>query len=413
MNRSILIIAYYFPPLAMGGVQRIAKLTKYLPQLGYNVHVLTVKPIKYPAYDNSLLEELPDSVRMYRSGSSDPARLARYLPLPLTGLKDISQKAKKAGMIWPDSKIGWKKYAIGKASEVINKHDIDLILSSSPPITAHIVAMEISEKFQIPWVADFRDIWESRGPEMMYKDELLIKKSYDLLNQIGLKASAVSAINNTIASQISSTAVSIPGGYDPDDFASLRAVGDDGKFNLCYLGTISGLHPIEPFLNAAHDLACKNSEFRAKYKFTFIGANDKNDIMRLAGKFEMTDRIEVIDYRPHRDALSKAASAGVLLLSAAENHEDILTGKIFDYLGLKAPILGAVPPEGEAAKMIERHKGGLFASPNDISGLAKAMEELFRRWQNGEKWEKSGLDTLTRLHTAKQFINVFERILDA
>ncbi|MFH1698968.1 MAG: glycosyltransferase [Candidatus Zixiibacteriota bacterium] len=413
MNNSILIIAYYFPPLAMGGVQRIAKLAKYLPQLGYQVHVITVKPIRYPAYDKSLFDEIPDEVKIHRSGSSDPARLTRYLPLPLTGLKSISRMAKKTGMIWPDSKIGWKKYAIKKAEEVIAKQKIDLILSSSPPITAHLVAREISEKFQIPWIADFRDIWESRGPEVIYKDKSLIKKSYDLLSQIGQTASAITAINKTIAAHISSTAVSIPGGYDPDDFVKLQATSDTKNFILCYLGTIHSLHPIEPFLQAAHLLASKKGQFGEKFKFVFIGANDRNEIMRLAEKYEMTEKIEVIDYLPHREALSKAASAGALLLSAAENHKDILTGKIFDYMGLESPILGAVPHDGEAALMITRHRGGLFASPNDIIGLAEAMEILFNRWQKSEKWEKTELDVMTRLHAAKQFAGVFEKVLDA
>lgn len=413
MNKSVLIIAYYFPPLAMGGVQRISKLAKYLPQLGYNVHVITVKPIKYPAYDESLLDELPDAVRIHRSGSFDPARLARFLPLPVNGLKGVSRKAKKSGMIWPDSKISWKKQAIKKAREIFANHKIDFILSSSPPITAHLVALEIAEKFRIPWIADFRDIWESRAPEMMYEDEALIKKSYELLSQIGRKASAVSAINMTIASQISSTAVAIPGGYDPDDFVSLPSDIPSDKFNLCYLGTIGKLHPIEPFLKAACGLTKTNSEFGEKFIFTIIGANDKNAILGLADKYEMTDRIKIIDYLPHREALSKAAEAGALLLSAAKDHKDILTGKIFDYMGLNAPILGAVPSNGEAAKMIERHEGGLVASPDDIRGLTKAMENLFTQWQNGEKREKSKLDILTRLHTAKQFVNVFERIIDA
>ena len=74
MNKSVLIIAYYFPPLGLGGVQRMSKLAKYLPQFGYNVRVLTVKPICYPAYDQTLLEELPSSVEIYRSGSRDPAQ---------------------------------------------------------------------------------------------------------------------------------------------------------------------------------------------------------------------------------------------------------------------------------------------------------------------------------------------------
>ena len=91
--KHALIIAYYFPPLGMGGVQRMAKLAKYLPSFGYDISVLTVKPIAYPAYDQSLLDELPAQVTIYRSGSTDPARIAKLLGIGPKGATVAKSKS--------------------------------------------------------------------------------------------------------------------------------------------------------------------------------------------------------------------------------------------------------------------------------------------------------------------------------
>jgi len=125
------MIAYYFPPLGMGGVQRMAKLAKYLPHYGYNVHVLTVRPIRYPAHDDTLLNELPEQVTIHRSGSSDPARISKFIPVPIRAGSRVKALAKeKSGRFWPDSKIGWKRPAFRLARKIAANLNPDIILSS-------------------------------------------------------------------------------------------------------------------------------------------------------------------------------------------------------------------------------------------------------------------------------------------
>jgi glycosyltransferase involved in cell wall biosynthesis len=410
MAKTVLIIAYYFPPMGMGGAQRMSKLARYLPGLGYNVKVLTVKPVRYPAYDKTLREELPEGVEIFCSGSTDPARIAKFIPFPIRVGPGLKSAAKNKERFWPDSKIGWKQCALKLGQKIIRENRIDMLLSSSPPITGHLIAMELKSRFNLPWVADFRDIWESRSPEQLYNDKNLIDKSNRLLEEIARKADAVTGVNDTIVTRLSSRGVTIAGGYDPDDFAALTIPKSRDRFILCYLGTIGSLHPIEPYFDAARTAANSNTSFASRIYFKIIGANDKKAVLKSAGKSNLQGRVELIGYRPHRAALQEAAAASVMLLSLPKDYPDVMPGKVFDCLALPAPILASVPAGGEAEKIIDEYRGGICIEPDNPDILAEKMLLLFQHHQDGIVWKKSDLSGLTRRETARRFADVFDRI---
>ncbi|MCP4567702.1 MAG: glycosyltransferase family 4 protein [FCB group bacterium] len=412
MARRVLVIAYYFPPLGMGGVQRMAKLAKYLPEFGYDVTVLTVKDIRYPAYDKSLLDDLPDSVEIIRSGSCDPARLARFLPFSFRPGKKLSLAAKNKGGLWPDSKIGWKKSALKTARRLIEAQPPDMIISSSPPITAHLVAMELKEQYGLPWVADFRDIWESRPPEDLYREQKLIDKSNDLLKNIADNADAVTTVNTTIATRLNSKARVIMGGYDVDDMGDIAADREDSKFVFCYLGTVGPLQPMEPFFEAVRQASAADLEFAARASFRIIGVNDPEWIMQAAARFGLDKQVELIGYLPHREALAQASSASVSILSVPAGYSEISTGKIFDLLALPMPILASVPTQGEAEKLICKYRAGLCVEPDSPPLLAEAMLKLFRDFREGRIWEKEDISGFTRREAASAFARLMDEVLN-
>ncbi|MEZ5360278.1 MAG: hypothetical protein R3F48_15790 [Candidatus Zixiibacteriota bacterium] len=409
MKRRVLIVAYYFPPLGLGGVQRMHKLAKYLPQCGYDVHVLTVKPVAYPAYDESLLDELPPEVVIHRSGSTDPTRLARLLHLPMSSSPTLKKIAKNKAGLWPDSKIGWRNKAIRKGKAIIDEYDIHVILSSSPPITGHLIAAELSRVSKVPWIADFRDIWESYPPEAIYDDENTIKKSYKLLNEIAHQASAITAVNEMIAKKISPSGVVIPGGFDEDDFTGIVSKPESDTFTFCYLGSVGTLHPIEPILAGFESARNEHTGFRDKARIRIIGRNNPGYIDTLLMQYDFSDRVDIVDYLPHREAVQKASECSAFLLSAPSEYKDILTGKVFDYLALRKPILATVPPDGEAAALIQRHDAGVAVSPDDTSAIADEMISIFEKKQ---PFSFRNLHEVTRQYTAERFARLFDTVLD-
>lgn len=409
MAGTVLAIIYYFPPLGMGGVQRMAKLIKYLPQNGYRVVVLTVKPIRYPACDQSLLMELPGEVRIFRSGSYDPARIAHLLHLNI-GSGPVASMARKRGLFWPDGKIGWKGPALTLARKIIDRDTIDVILSSSPPITGHLIAMALKQRYGLPWVADFRDIWDMRPPEKRYADSRTIAKSNALLERIGRSADAVTAVNPSVGKRISPQAQAIMGGFDPVDFEGLTGEPSPDTFTLTHMGTVSGMAPMTPFFAAAQMVAARNDTFAAKIRFDFIGECDVDFIKQQAAAYGLADRIRSTGYLSHAAALAEAARAGALLISVADGFPETLPGKIFDCLALPAPLLAAVPDGGEPEKLIASTHGGLSADVNRPDLLADRMETLFAEWTAGKRWVKNDLTGYTRPAMAARFARLFDEV---
>jgi glycosyltransferase involved in cell wall biosynthesis len=411
-TKTALIVAYYFPPIGMGGVQRMAKLAKYLPEHGYDVIVLTVKPIRYAAHDPTLLEELPAGVEIFRAGSYDPARIAKLIPLPLKVGTVVKRSASSQSSFWPDSKIGWKNPAIRLASRIRSKHKIDIMLSSSPPITGHMVAMEMKKKSGIPWVADFRDFWQMIPPEDLYTDQQLIDKSNGLLNEIGSVADAVTRVNDAINLNMADLISTIRGGYDPDDFVNLSPRTSGNKFELCYMGTVGPIAPIDSFFQAANMAVQSDSDFATCVKFKFIGVNEESDVIAAAKRHNLADKLEMVGYLPHKEALKEATTAAVMLMSVHQKYPGIQPGKVFDYIALPAPTLAEVPAGGEAEKVINKYQAGICIEPCNPGLLAEAMLNLFRDFCKGDKWKKGDLSGFTRKESAGQLARLFDRILN-
>ena len=146
---------------------------KYLPELGWKPIILTVKNGEYPTLDESLMSEVNNECEIFKTKSWEPNRLYKKFlkkdpnaPLPIAAVakSDGSWKQKlsrwiRLNLFIPDAKIGWKYYAVKEGKKIIDKYKPDLILSSSPPPTVHLIAQKLSKKYKIPWIADFRDPW--------------------------------------------------------------------------------------------------------------------------------------------------------------------------------------------------------------------------------------------------------------
>ncbi len=157
MNRSLLVISYYFPPLGMAGVQRPLGLAKYLHRLGWRVYVLTVKPISYWETDATLLKDFPREILIFRAGSLDPARVAYLMGRKKRTEAGINPSAEK--LIW-DTKLGSVPFLWAKGCRLIEKFSIAAVWTTSPPPSIHLTGWWLKRTNNIKWFADFRDPWE-------------------------------------------------------------------------------------------------------------------------------------------------------------------------------------------------------------------------------------------------------------
>ncbi|MFC1887722.1 group 1 glycosyl transferase, partial [Candidatus Cloacimonadota bacterium] len=172
--KKVLIITYYWPPAGGPGVQRVLKFAKYLPEFGWQPVILTVLDGEYPAYDIELKEEIPKGIKIFKTSTIEPFVLYKLFfgmrtdthlsTHVLDTMKNKSYKQKisqliRANLFIPDARIWWYLFAVKKGIKLVKNEKIDLIMSSSPPQTTHLIAKKIAQKTGKKWIADFRDPW--------------------------------------------------------------------------------------------------------------------------------------------------------------------------------------------------------------------------------------------------------------
>ena len=389
-------MAYYFPPLGMGGVQRVTKFVKYLPGLGWKPYVLTVKETDYWAKDYSLLKEIPSEAEVIRTGSFDPLRISRILKglfgrgeRKQESAGESSRKGSKLSswLFFPDSKIGWLPFALMKGLFLCRKEKFDLIFSSSPPPSLHLTAYLLKLASGLPWVADFRDPWTG------YKLERLPTPLHVFLRRVVQrlilgKADRVIAANPAIKGVLESRhpdrskVCLVEQGYDEEDFHAIPSTSPP-ILVIGYLGTLSPDCNPEPFLAALGDLIGTGAIPKDKVKFVHTGVCVGIDLDGLVQRYGISDVVQEKGYLPHKEALKEMGGASLLLL-ATSDHPLVFPAKVFECLRLGKPILGVADPKTQIAALLIRAKAGKVVSPEDREGLKQALTFYFSEFEKGE-----------------------------
>lgn len=391
MRKKVLVVAYYFPPLGGAGVQRVLKFVKYLPDFGWDPVVLTVKDISYPARDQTLLTELPANIEITRAGSFDPFRLS-FLLKRLTqkdGAGKVSAgKGRGSSLLRfvgnlaiPDPMNGWIPFAVCRGLRLIKRHKIDLIFSTSPPVSAHLAAHCLSRYTSKPLVLDFRDPWALPGRN--YPTALHQKANELLERKILSHACATVTVNKFLAQDLGERfprrhIATIPNGFDPTDF-EMPVVSNNSKFEVTYLGTFNRWHDPRPFLGAASELVRENSAFAKDFTFTKIGLVLDWDWEALLAKYKLREYVTTIGYLPHLEGLGYMKKSQVLLVTTAGEKwaESIVAGKIYEYLASGKPILAVVSRNGAAGELLAKLGVGNIVSPDDKAGIKRELLKMF------------------------------------
>jgi len=403
--KKVLFLCYYFPPMGMGGTQRSAKFVKYLPQFGWEPFVVTVKEVQYYAHDFSLLYELKNT-KILRTESWDPLRLlARFSKnssnkqtAPGTkksqkskGLLNLLNQVIAGWLLIPDSKILWLPFAIYSSIKMIRRQKVEIIYTTSPPHSAHLGGFIISKLTGIKWVADFRDDWA--GGESQPSPTIFHTFINRLLEKIVLKhADRVVAMCDHLKESLlskngyvlkKSKFATIMNGYDRDDFLQFLKLSSHEKFTITHCGSISHVSNPKPFLKAISKLFKDRPELRASMQVKFIGTDIFNTLDNLLLKFELNQFIPSIQYLPHPEALEEVMRSHVLLLTIfKKTDEEIITGKVFEYLASGKPIL-LISSNGEVARMLQKHNRGTVVANDDIQGIQEAIFNYFQLFKNG------------------------------
>jgi len=405
-NKNILLISYYFPPLGMGGVKRPYALFKYLPEFGYDVTVVTVKNICYPEYDYSRMESISEDL-IHRTGSTDPSRIM-YL-LGIKRHKNSGAKSKlQSRFFFPDSKRGWNKFALRKAKRIIKKKKISTILTTSPPLSTHLIGMELKEKYDIPWIADFRDFWFSLPIEKAYMYENQVSAANRIKNQIVNMADEIVSVNNCIKNYLGRGQVIMNGAEIGNIDVNSK---NNDTFVIGVLGTINYLCPIEPLFRAVASLIKNATSIKDKINIVHVGNIDQES-KDLVNKYNLRDVVELHGYLPVKQALETIYKSDVLYLAVNQfDNYHILPSRIFDYLVSGLSILGVVSPDSDAALLLKEHPKGKVVGPEAIDEISEHILNLYEQ-RNDLKKHRSVSEELRNKYSTRAMAEKYSKLLD-
>lgn len=374
----MLIVTLFFPPTGGGGVQRPLKFATHLAALGHETTVLVPDDSKWIERDESLV--VPPGVRVVRTANPSPA--SRLLGADLYGERGLSRVAVHARSLprralVPDPSVLWASTAVPAAVRLVSDARIDLVLTTSPPPSVHLVGAAAKRLTGVHWVADVRDsIVFNAHRRFDVRGERIVARL------VARYADAAVAASEGIAAEIrglgaAGGATVIESGCDFDEFEGLPYRRTD-RLRITHTGSFLGRRDPRPFLDA---LSASDGDVVAR----FAGGFRQRD-RDYAGALGLGGRLELIPFVSRSEALALQRDSDALLLLVPEaggRGRHVLTGKLFEYLAARRPVLAAVPPGGEAARLIEQTGAGIVVPPDDVRALTAAVRTFRDRWLAG------------------------------
>jgi glycosyltransferase involved in cell wall biosynthesis len=412
-SKKMLLIAYLFPPIGGGGVPRALKMAKYLAEGGWEVHVLTVDQAYHATKDDSLLRQLPPNVIIHRAkewnfvqamrpavpkaASKQSGQVSSASTGNTGGMKQavkqrivsVLKKAKNTLMI-PDDMIGWLPFAVKLGEEIIKKHDIPIMFSTSGPYTNHLVGRNLKRKTGIRWIADFRDPWTQN----MHRSGIAWREAWEerMERSVMAEADAITTVTYGFAEnfkkkfgkEIQRIEV-IHNGFDPNDYRDIVQPPDDGKFTLAYPGIFYKERNPRLLLETVAELIAEKKVEREKIVLRFAGVFDYpgySDNIDCVHRLQLEDIVDIKGNLPHKEALKMMKGADVLMLigDTAPGSGVYIPGKLYEYMAIGHPIL-ALSVEGESTKIIRKFNLGEVVDPLDKEEIKQAFLRMYKQWE--------------------------------
>jgi glycosyltransferase involved in cell wall biosynthesis len=383
---KVLLVTMYFPPAGGGGVQRPLKFATHLPELGIETHVLAPDDPKWIHRDEEL--QPPTLAWVHRARYLGPKgrRPAEEL-YGSRGLERVTRQARLASrrLLVPDENVSWNLTAIPAAVRIARREHIDVVITTSPPSSVHLIGASVKRAAGVPWVADLRDSIVAHPHRRAESALVRAKESgeHAVAKLVARSADAIVCVSDAIAAEMRERSPTgrvrtIANGSDFDDFAGLEHHPAD-RLRITHAGSFFGKRDPRPFLVALQQSGLDDVVAR------FLGDFRSSD-REWAEQLGLGSRLELIPYASRRRSLELQRDSEALLLlipEAGGRGKGVLSGKVFEYLAAERPILAVVPPDGAAAGLLRDTGVGTVVAPDDVDGIAAALRELHGRWRAG------------------------------
>lgn len=432
MSKKVLIITYYWPPAGGSAVFRWLKFTKYLRDFGWEPIVYTAENGEYAEIDNSNQKDIPQDITILKQPIWEPYMFyKKFIGQKKTekvnvGFLTERKKPKLAEKVavWirgnffiPDARKFWIKPSARYLIDYLKQNPVDAIISSGPPHSMHLIALQLKKKLNIPWIADFRDPWTN----IDYYPELLLtpmadRKHHRLEKKVVTTADCVVTVGSKMTEEFSAMGAkrveTITNGFDTADYDN-TPVELDKDFTIAHFGTINKARNPVVLWKALTQMLKTNTDFDKYLKLKFIGRMDASVMTSLqeTGLIKYLDKTEFI---PHNEVVTKERQSQLLLLliNNTPNAEGILTGKFFEYLAAKRPIVAIGPTKGDVANILHDSKAGEIAGFSDEQMLIEILTRYFNQFKAGKlNVSTENINTYSRYELTRKLTGILSDIL--
>jgi glycosyltransferase involved in cell wall biosynthesis len=406
-------------------VQRWLKFVKYLPSFGIEPVVYTVENPSYAIIDNTLQREVPKNIIILKQPIKEPNRFfslfgsskkkvsAGFLDPKPSLLGKMAQYI-RANFFIPDARKFWIKPSVKYLLDYLSKEKIDLIITTGPPHSLHLIGLQLTKKTDIKWIADFRDPWTDIDYfHLLPLTEKAKQKHHDLEKEVVSTADQVIVVGKTMKNkflQFNENIEVITNGYD--DILQDTAEPLDSQFTFVHVGMMNADRNPLLFWEVLSELVNDNDSFANDLKIKLIGKLD-DQVLRSIEDHKLAPFVEIIAYLPHEEVKHFQKCAQVLLLAVNKvpSAKGIITGKIFEYMQAKRPILAIGPTDGDLAEIIEQTKTGKVIDFEDKVKLKNTIIEMYNGYKNKTlKVDSRNIEQFHRKNLTHQLAQIIKNI---
>lgn len=438
--KRVLIITYYWPPTGGSGVQRWVKFAKYLPSEGWEPVIYTPENPEQLAVDHSLEAEIPEGTEVIKTRITEPYELYKKFlrrsghskeavevnPVNAQN-KSFAQKAAmwvRGNLFRPDPRCLWINPSVRYLKKYLEDHPVDLIVSTGPPQSMHLIGRKLAQQTGLPWIADFRDPWT----KIFYFKHLSMTKATERWHQKMEKAvlddaDAVVAVSPLVQQEFQAmtrTPVElITNGYDECDFPEGRdkdAAGGEGRdFTITHTGLFAADGNPTVLWDVLSEKSRKDEDFRKALKIKLIGKTDAQ-VLESIEEAGLKENLEDLGYQKHSVAVQAQRKASVLILPLRKEPEykAVLPGKLFEYLASCRPVMGIGQPDGAMSMILDKTNTGAVYDWEDSISMKKYIDECWKAHLSGTLIIKDGdISVFTRRNLTHQMVELFNKVIES
>ena len=426
--KRVLIITYYWPPSGGAGVQRWLKFVKYLRSFNWEPIVFTIENGEFPVLDYDLNKEIPDGVEVLKVPAWEPYKMYKLFSgknktdginsgflSEKKGSSFVESLSKwiRGNLFIPDARKFWIKPANQFLNHYLQNNAIDVIISSGPPHSTHLIGLSLKNKFQIPWLSDFRDPWTNID---FYKDLKLTKiadqKHKKLENDVLVQSDIVLTIGKQLSKELKTLGAKrveiIENGFDPQDFLDDTNHELDEKFSIAHIGSFTPSRNHLVLWKALSHLVDEQEEFKSKLEIKLIGKVDYS-VLQSIKDFGLDTYLKKIEYVSHSEVIKHQKTSKLLLLMVnnTPNAKGIVTGKVFEYMASKRPILAIGPKDGDLGEILTRTSSGIVCDYDNVENLSSTIWRIFK---DDTKFENN-ISLYSRVELTEKLVNLLNEVI--